>query len=202
MWRKSERIDRPLQPDSPFFSALPILYPLVVCRQLSANLKFCSSHLPNLVGIVPILTVFVLAQYSIVFCVHSFIRKFHHTTYYNIVFLSFALFVKIHYKMRMRPMIRSDLPKVISIVNKAFANDELVRWLFPQMDAYPDDVRRYQVIRMRIRFSDPDSHGFVAVLEEGDEEWTGEEEVVGFAFYTRPTRKEKQWTFEQGFQRE
>ncbi|KAF2196002.1 hypothetical protein GQ43DRAFT_334579, partial [Delitschia confertaspora ATCC 74209] len=46
------------------------------------------------------------------------------------------------------------------------------------------------VIRIRKRFVQMGSHGFVVVTEPEDEEWTGKSEVVGFAFYVREGKDE------------
>ena len=87
--------------------------------------------------------------------------------------------------MFIRELTRDDLPRVNSIVNETFSKDELMRWLYPRMDEYPDDVRRYQVIRLRTRMVELGSRGFVAVTEEGDAMWSGSSEILGFAFYIR-----------------
>ena len=98
--------------------------------------------------------------------------------------LSFPLQV-LHAKMHVRPLIRSDIPAVAEITNQIFSKDKLFTWLYPHQDRFPDDLRRFQMIRLRTRLVERGSHGFVAESEEGDAEWTGKPEVLGFAFYIR-----------------
>ena len=98
--------------------------------------------------------------------------------------LSFPLQV-LHAKMHVRPLIRSDIPAVAEITNQTFSKDELFAWLYPHQDRFPDDLRRFQLIRLRTRLVERGSNGFVAESEEGDAEWTGKPEVLGFAFYIR-----------------
>lgn len=87
--------------------------------------------------------------------------------------------------MHIRPLIRSDIPAVAEITNQTFSKDELFTWLYPHQSHFPDDLRRFQLIRLRTRLVEQGSHGFVAESEEGDAEWTGKPEVLGFAFYIR-----------------
>lgn len=93
--------------------------------------------------------------------------------------------------MLIRPLSRPDLPAVSQITHRAFSHDELFTWLYPHQDKYPDDLRRYQLIRLRTRLVQKGSHGFVAESEEGDAEWSGKPEILGFAFYIRGGRDEK-----------
>lgn len=87
--------------------------------------------------------------------------------------------------MRVRSLTREDLPEVTAITFDAFEKDEFFGWLNPNRDKYPGDMRRNQSIRLRTRLVTPGQYGYVVVTEEGDPDWTGKEEVVGFAFYIR-----------------
>ncbi|KAF2873565.1 acyl-CoA N-acyltransferase [Massariosphaeria phaeospora] len=82
-------------------------------------------------------------------------------------------------------MTRDDLPTVGAITYKTFAEDELFAWLSPKQHLYPDDVRRSQLLRLRKRLVNVGSHGIVMVTEKTDSGWTGNAEVVGFAFSCR-----------------
>ncbi|KAF2190005.1 acyl-CoA N-acyltransferase [Zopfia rhizophila CBS 207.26] len=87
--------------------------------------------------------------------------------------------------MFIREMRRGDITAAGSITFQTFASDELFAWLYPRMHIYPDDARRWQLIRLRSRLVGVGSRGFVAVTEEGDLDWHGAPEVVGYAFYVR-----------------
>lgn len=87
--------------------------------------------------------------------------------------------------MRVRPITRDDVTQVGAITFASFRNDEALRWLYPRLDQYPDDLRRYQIKRLRSRLVGLGQLGFVAVTEEGDLDWNGKSEVVGYAFIVR-----------------
>lgn len=87
--------------------------------------------------------------------------------------------------MRIRPLTRDDLPAVADIAFYAFEKDEFFGWLNPKRDKYPGDLRKSQNILLRTRLVTPGQYGYVTVTEEGDLDWTGKEEIVGFAFYIR-----------------
>ncbi|KAF2489869.1 acyl-CoA N-acyltransferase [Lophium mytilinum] len=93
--------------------------------------------------------------------------------------------------MLIRPLLREDLPAVAPIVHDTFSNDELFTWLYPHQEKYPNDLRRFQLIRLRSRLVQLGSHGFVAESEAGDAEWNGAPEILGFAFYIREGNDEK-----------
>lgn len=97
--------------------------------------------------------------------------------------------------MRIRPLTRDDLPAVAEITFRSFENDELFEWLNPNGHKYPDDMRKSQSIRLRGRLVTPGQYGYVVVTEEKDSDWTGKEEVIGFAFYIRSAGDEaaKTW---------
>ncbi|KAF1973898.1 acyl-CoA N-acyltransferase [Bimuria novae-zelandiae CBS 107.79] len=97
--------------------------------------------------------------------------------------------------MRVRSLTRDDLPAVADIAFHAFEKDEFFGWLNPGRDKYPDDLRRSQKILMRRRLVTPGQYGYVAETEEGDEDWTGKSEILGFAFYSRSVGDEaaKRW---------
>ncbi|KAJ4290223.1 hypothetical protein N0V90_010438 [Kalmusia sp. IMI 367209] len=87
--------------------------------------------------------------------------------------------------MRIRPFIRADHPQVAEITFQAFQKDEFFDWLSPGRHKYPEDLRRSQRVRLRYRLVDVGQYGFVVVTEEGDPDWSGKEEIMGFAFLLR-----------------
>jgi ribosomal protein S18 acetylase RimI-like enzyme len=97
--------------------------------------------------------------------------------------------------MRVRPLTREDLPQVGDITHRTFKDDELYTWLYPNQDKFPDDIRRFQMLRLRLRLVGLGQLGFVVVTEEGDSNWKGKSEVVGYAFMVRCGNDEgaKRW---------
>lgn len=97
--------------------------------------------------------------------------------------------------MFIRPMIREDLPGIFAITSETFRNDEMFAWLHPHQDKYPEDLRRVQHIILKNRFVSAGQHGFVAVTEESDADWSGTSEIAGYAFYLRAGDDEagKKW---------
>jgi len=63
------------------------------------------------------------------------------------------------------------------------------------MDKYPDDLRRSQAIRFRMRLVSAGQLGFVVETEPGDPDWSGKPEVVGYAYFLRWGKDEaaKKW---------
>ena len=86
-------------------------------------------------------------------------------------------------------MVRSDISRVVDICNACFSEDELFRWLYPHQDKYPNDLRRFQLIRLRTRFVQQGSQGYVAETEPGCacKGCNGEAvaRIVGFGFFIR-----------------
>ncbi|ORY03221.1 hypothetical protein BCR34DRAFT_605305 [Clohesyomyces aquaticus] len=87
--------------------------------------------------------------------------------------------------MLIRPMTREDLPEALAITNQAFSHDELFSWIYPRNDEYPDDLRRWQMIRLRTRLVTAGEHAFVAVADKTDPFWSGKPVIVGYAFFAR-----------------
>ena len=89
--------------------------------------------------------------------------------------------------MRIRPIAREDIPTLNDITLSAFAKDGLFNYLFPLQAEYPNDLPRYQAIRMRTRMVWSGTHGFVVETEKGDELWTQDRgnQIVGYAFFGR-----------------
>jgi hypothetical protein len=104
--------------------------------------------------------------------------------------------------MFIRPITREDLSEIFAITSEALRNDEMFAWLHPHQDKYPEDLRRTQHIRLRNRLASAGQHGFVAVTEESDPDWSGISEVTGYAFYIRIGNDEagKKWQTDTLFQ--
>jgi hypothetical protein len=45
--------------------------------------------------------------------------------------------------MHIRPLVRSDIPRVLEISLQVFSGDELFRWLYPLQNKYANDLRRF-----------------------------------------------------------
>jgi hypothetical protein len=73
----------------------------------------------------------------------------------------------------------ADAPAAATIADEAFHKDELFSWLYPNYDLYPDELRRWFLLRMKQRLIDPGVHAVVA--EENDE-------VLGYSIWRRSGR--------------
>jgi len=104
--------------------------------------------------------------------------------------------------MHVRPLIRSDIPRVLEISGACFSSDELFRWMYPHQDRYPNDLRRYQLVRLRTRLVQQGGQGYVAETEAGCgcKGCSGEDggRIVGFGFFIREGRDEaaRKWRAE------
>lgn len=98
--------------------------------------------------------------------------------------------------MLIRGMVRDDIPAVLQITDEGFKDDELVGWIYPYRDRYPEDLRRAHLFRLRSRLVAVGTHAFVAVTEQSDPEWNGTPEIVGYTMYMRTGQDEgsKEWT--------
>lgn len=91
--------------------------------------------------------------------------------------------------MLVRPILREDLSRVLDICVACFSDDELFRWLYPHQDKFPNDLRRFQLIRLRARLVQQGGQGYVAESEPGCKcsGCGGEEKrtILGFGFFIR-----------------
>jgi len=87
--------------------------------------------------------------------------------------------------MHIRPITSTDIPAVMDIGSEAFRNDVLFTWLFPNGAQNPNDLRRYNLQRIRSRLVQVGLHGLVAEADEKDDKWCGKSELVGYAFWLR-----------------
>ncbi|KAF2466150.1 acyl-CoA N-acyltransferase [Lindgomyces ingoldianus] len=103
--------------------------------------------------------------------------------------------------MFIRQLTREDVPEVLAITQQSFVDDELFGWLYPRRNQYPNDLRRYQLIRLRTRLVSVGSYGFVAVTDETDPGWQGKPEIIGYAFFVREGTDEssKKWRHDSIF---
>lgn len=87
--------------------------------------------------------------------------------------------------MRIRPVSRSDITTIAEIGNATFADDALNNWLYPGKKQYPDDSRRWQILRLRSRLVEPGSYGLVCETESGDDVWneTAGSQIIGYIFF-------------------
>ena len=67
----------------------------------------------------------------------------------------------------------------------AFADDELMPWLYPGMEQYPHDYWRSFARRQAMRLHTPGVHVWVVETEATDEGWSGQPELMGYASWER-----------------
>jgi ribosomal protein S18 acetylase RimI-like enzyme len=91
--------------------------------------------------------------------------------------------------MHIRPLLHADLPRVLDILGTCFSDDALFHWLYPHQGKYPNDLRRFQLIRLRVRLVQQGGQAYVAETEPGCacSGCDGEEgkRIVGFGFFIR-----------------
>lgn len=97
--------------------------------------------------------------------------------------------------MFIRRLTRDDFQEVQDIITEAFVDDKFFDWLTPRRKIYPEDILRYQMIRLRTRIVGRGQHGIALVTEEGDPGWSGKPEIAGFSFFVRSGDDEagKKW---------
>ena len=97
--------------------------------------------------------------------------------------------------MHIRLATAHDVPATASLSVSAFANDELFEWMSPHRAAYPTHFRAQFLLRYQTRFWSSDYVFYVAETDEGDKDWSGAAEVVGYAIWSRRGNSEtaKRW---------
>jgi hypothetical protein len=78
--------------------------------------------------------------------------------------------------VQIRRMRLADAPAAATIADEAFHNNKVFCWLFPYYDQYPNELRRWFLLRLKQRCVEPGVYVFVA--EEGDE-------ILGYAVWKR-----------------
>jgi hypothetical protein len=71
-----------------------------------------------------------------------------------------------------RRMYLADTPAAATIADKSLSEDERFPWLYPRYNAYPTELRRSWLLRLKLRLVESGFYVFVAVEDN---------EVVGFA---------------------
>ncbi|KAF2231435.1 acyl-CoA N-acyltransferase [Viridothelium virens] len=98
--------------------------------------------------------------------------------------------------MHIRPTASADIYDVSILADLAFQDEEFWRWLTPGMYNYPNDRTRFYRLRTRGRaVTKGGCISLVAVTDDSDPEWSGREEIVGYAFWKRQGTSEqaKKW---------
>ena len=97
--------------------------------------------------------------------------------------------------MHIRLATAHDVSETATLSVSAFADDELLEWMNPQRAAYPAHYRAAFLLRYQERFWSPNFVFYVAETDEGDEDWSGAAEVVGYAIWSRRGNSEvaKRW---------
>ena len=102
----------------------------------------------------------------------------------------------IEQKMHIRFTTGADIYDVGTLADEAFRDDEFWQSLTPGMYKFPNDRTRYYRLRTRGRsVTKGGCVSMVAVTDELDPDWSGKEELAGYAFWQREGTSEqaKKW---------
>jgi hypothetical protein len=89
------------------------------------------------------------------------------------------------FNMHIRPVTRNDISVLADIAVAAFRNDEMYSSFFPASAVESGAFRRNHLLRMRKRIVDVGMRGFVIESDENDDFWSGEKDILGYAFWSR-----------------
>ncbi|KAF7949208.1 hypothetical protein EAE96_008375 [Botrytis aclada] len=97
--------------------------------------------------------------------------------------------------MHLRPLKRDNLPALVDLGTEAFRDDDLQTILFPPEAIANGSLRRNINLRVRKRLVEAGTHCYVSVSDEDDAFWSGESELLGYAFWTKVGKSEaaKKW---------
>ena len=84
------------------------------------------------------------------------------------------------------PLARSHIPSLATLYSSAFRDDELFRWLQPNLSARPRAIEQWAAQQLRQDLCASDVAVRVAVSDEEDEWWDGGlGEIMGYAIWQR-----------------
>lgn len=96
-----------------------------------------------------------------------------------------APFVSEYIAMHIRLATAYDIPATATLSVPAFIDDELYRWMCPRRKIFPSHFRTSFLSRYQIRFWSPRFIFHVAETDEGDKDWSGTPQVIGYAIWSR-----------------
>lgn len=85
--------------------------------------------------------------------------------------------------MHVRPGTQKDLCDYARVKSLAMWNDEIMAYVAPYKDQYPDSYVRYCLHRTKIRWYRGEFL-FLCVSDHNDADWSGEEVIMGGAYYS------------------
>jgi len=96
--------------------------------------------------------------------------------------------------MRLRAAMQNDLPARAEIAVAAFARDEAFVPLYPPHDQFPDDLRRWWLLRIKQRLNETGTRIFVAVFVAEEESCDDKAlREVGIAMLLESEGQEGRW---------
>lgn len=87
--------------------------------------------------------------------------------------------------MHIRLARADDIPATATLSVPAFTDDELYQPMYPRRIEYPSHFRASFLNRYQMRFWSPDFIFYVAETDESDRAWSGTEQIVGYAIWSR-----------------
>lgn len=85
--------------------------------------------------------------------------------------------------MHIRPVQQKDLYDFAHVVGVSMWNDEIIAYVAPHKDKYPDSYFRFTLHRTKIRWYRGELL-FLVVSDEDDADWTGKEVIMGYCCYS------------------
>ncbi|EWY87772.1 hypothetical protein FOYG_09165 [Fusarium oxysporum NRRL 32931] len=92
--------------------------------------------------------------------------------------------------MRIRIATRDDIPAAGAIMAAAYIDDEQDAYMFPGRKKYLKKYLKTKESIVRHGMDDPTGTTIVAELEEGDDGWTGQSELMGLCIWYRDQEKD------------
>lgn len=87
--------------------------------------------------------------------------------------------------MLIRNATREDIPAAGVVAAAAYIEDEQDAFMFPGRKKYPKKYLKTKESIVRHGMDDPTATVLIASLEEGDEDWNGKGEIMGFCIWFR-----------------
>ena len=85
--------------------------------------------------------------------------------------------------MHLRRVQQWDLYDFAQVLAEAMRNDEVMLYLAPYKDQYPDSWRHHVLYRAKLRYYRGEEL-YLAVTDDSDPDWTGKEQIMGYCSYS------------------
>ena len=93
--------------------------------------------------------------------------------------------------MLIRNATKEDIPAAGAVAAAAYIDDEQDAFMFPGRKKHPQRYLKTKESIVRHGMNDPTATVIVAVVEEGDQGWSGKPDIVGFCIWFRENGDEE-----------